>query len=170
VPAIEDAPGGPIDALYRDVVLEHYRRPRNRRPLAQPTASARADNPLCGDQVALDLRLEGQRIAEVSARSRGCSIAVAAGSILTELVAGASPAEARALGRRLAALVSGESPAEPTLDRRLAAFGGVARFPSRRRCALLAWEALEQALASAQTPQEPAPTDAAEPAPGVRVR
>jgi nitrogen fixation NifU-like protein len=140
---------GPIEALYRDVILEHYRHPRNRRPLEAPSGSALVHNPVCGDQVQVEVRVEGDRIAEVSARSRGCSIAVAAGSVMTELLSGATRAEAHALHRRLESLVAGEQPPEPDLDRRFAAFGGVSRFPSRRRCALLPWEALAQALAAA---------------------
>ena len=78
----------PLDALYRDVVLEHYRKPRNRKPLNHPSASALVQNPLCGDQVRVEIRLERDRLSEVSVRARGCSITVAAGSVMTELVRG----------------------------------------------------------------------------------
>jgi nitrogen fixation NifU-like protein len=88
-------------------------------------------------------------VAEVSARSRGCSIAVAAGSVMTELATGGTLGRAAELSDAARRLVSGDPPPED-LDRRLLAFRGVARFPSRRRCALLAWEALEQALQKAR--------------------
>jgi nitrogen fixation NifU-like protein len=147
VPEIDD-PSGPIEALYRDVILDHYRSPRNRRRLERPDGSARVDNPVCGDQVKVEVRLEGERIADVSARSRGCSIAVAAGSVMTELSRGGTPGHATELHATVRALVAGEPP-RGELDRRLLAFRGVSRFPSRRRCALLAWEALDAAIGEA---------------------
>jgi len=107
-----------LEALYREVVLEHYRNPRHRSALAHPSADARVTNPICGDQVHVEVELADGRIADVSARARGCSIAVASGSVMTELV----------------------------LDPRLRAFGRVAELPSRQRCATLAWEALTEAL------------------------
>jgi nitrogen fixation NifU-like protein len=140
---------GPVEALYRDVVLDHYRNPRNRRPLERPDGAALVDNPVCGDQVKVEVRLEAERVVEVSARSRGCSIAVAAGSVMTELATGGTLGQAAELSESLRRLVEGETAGED-LDRRLLAFGGVARFPSRRRCALLAWEALEGAIRAAR--------------------
>ncbi len=138
-------PRGDIESLYREVVLEHYRHPRNRRPLARPDAAAVVDNPVCGDQVKVEVSIEKGRIHEASAVARGCSIAVAAGSVMTELVSGCTPEQVRALARTAEGIVAGEPVAPPT-DRRLAAFSRVAELPSRRRCALLAWEALLQAL------------------------
>jgi nitrogen fixation NifU-like protein len=129
-------------------VLEHYRNPRNRAPLERVTAEARAVNPVCGDQVHVQVELEGGRIAAVSSRARGCSIAVASGSVMTELVGGETPEQARATGESLARIVKGESP-PPELDPRLRAFGRVAALPSRQRCATLAWEALAEALEAA---------------------
>ena len=139
-----------LEALYREVVLEHYRNPRNRAPLAHATAEARAVNPVCGDQVHVEVELADGRIAAVSSRARGCSIAVASGSVMTELVRGETPAEARARGDALGRVVRGEPP-RPDLDPRLRAFGRVASLPSRQRCATLAWEALAEALGGATT-------------------
>ena len=139
----------PIEELYREVVLDHYRKPRNRAPLEAPDGSALVHNPLCGDQVRVEVRLIEGRIQEVSARSRGCSIAVAAGSVMTELVAGCEPGESARLAGLLERLVGGEV-VSPELDRRLRAFERVAELPSRRRCATLAWEALAEALVDAK--------------------
>ncbi len=136
-----------VEALYREVVLDHYRSPRHRHLLEAPDGTATVDNPVCGDQVRIQIRRDEGRIAEVAAQTRGCSIAVAAGSVLTELVAGHSLLEIEELHRALERIVAGEAPSGD-LDRRLRAFAGVARFPSRRRCALLAWEALAEALRS----------------------
>ena len=134
-----------LEALYREVVLEHYRNPRHRSALAHPSADARVTNPICGDQVHVEVELADGRIADVSARARGCSIAVASGSVMTELVLGASLPEARALAEALAQVVRG-APTRGELDPRLRAFGRVAELPSRQRCATLAWEALTEAL------------------------
>ncbi len=137
----------PIDELYREVVLDHYRKPRNRAALAHPDGQALVHNPLCGDQVQVEVKLADGRIHEVSARTRGCSIAVAAGSVMTELILGLEPAGTRELADNARALVGGQVP--PELDRRLQAFERVRQLPSRQRCALLPWEALEQALEQA---------------------
>jgi nitrogen fixation NifU-like protein len=138
-------PRDAVEALYREVVLDHYRNPRHRAPLQDPDGTATVDNPVCGDQVRVQLRLAGETVAEVAAVTRGCSIAVAAGSVMTELVTGCPVDEVPRLRGALARLIEGEDP-PPELDRRLRAFAGVARFPMRRRCALLPWEALEAAL------------------------
>jgi nitrogen fixation NifU-like protein len=137
-----------VDALYREVVLDHYRRPRHRDPLAEPDASSLAYNPVCGDQVRVEIRRQGGRLAEISARARGCSLTVAAGSVMAELVRGKSREQVRALAAALEHVVRGEPLLEEDLDERLRAFAGVARMPSRERCALLPWEALEAALSS----------------------
>ena len=137
----------PLDVLYRDVVLEHFRKPRNRKPLDQPSASALVQNPLCGDQVRVEIRLERDRLSEVSVRARGCSITVAAGSVMTELVRGCRAQEVRGLMTALQQIVHGE-PAPSVCDDRLRAFARVAQLPARERCALLPWEGLAQALES----------------------
>jgi nitrogen fixation protein NifU and related proteins len=142
-------PRSALEVLYRETVLEHYRRPRNRQPLEHPDASALVHNPVCGDQVRVELRMAGAAIGEVAAVARGCSIAVASGSLMTEIARGAAPAAVRAQHASLARLVHGQDPGE-VLDPRLQPFARVAELPSRRRCALLAWEALEQALGEAQ--------------------
>ncbi len=138
----------PTEALYREVVLEHYRRPLHREPLERPDGSATVDNPVCGDQVRVEVSLDEASIGDISARVRGCSIAVAAASIMGELVRGRPRSEVPRLREALAHLIEG-GPVDETLDRRLRAFAGVARFPARRRCATLPWEALEEALGSA---------------------
>jgi nitrogen fixation NifU-like protein len=139
-----------IQTLYREVVLDHYRRPRNRQPLARADASALLHNPLCGDQVEVEVLLEASCICEVSSRARGCSIVVAAGSVMTELVPGLDAAGVAQLRDRLERLVKGRADPSgfPDLDRRIRSFARIAEVPARERCALLPWEALSQALAS----------------------
>ena len=135
-----------VEALYREVVLEHYRSPHHRTPLASPDATRLVHNPVCGDQVRVEVRVAGGSIVEVAAITRGCSIAVAAGSVMTDCVLGADPEAVAGLHRDLGALVAGE-PVDHDVEDALRAFARVSELPSRRRCALLAWEALEGALA-----------------------
>jgi len=137
-----------LEALYRETVLEHYRYPRHRAPLAAPDASALVHNPVCGDQVRVEVALRDGRIAEIASIARGCSIAVASGSVMTELVLDRAPAEVTPLEAALRALLEGKPPGED-LDPRLRAFERVSALPSRRGCATLAWEALAQALVKA---------------------
>ncbi len=137
-----------IEALYKEVVLEHFRRPRNRTALDSPDGSALVSNPLCGDQVRVEVELSGRRVSSASARTRGCSIAVAAGSVMTELVRGMEPKAIARLSSEVERVVRGEDTGT-NLDERLRAFARVADLPSRQRCALLPWEALEEALEQA---------------------
>ena len=140
MPALTD-----LEALYRETVLAHYRSPRNRVPLHDPHGTALVHNPVCGDQVRVEVRVRAGRIEELAAISRGCSIAVASGSVMTEWARGREPHEVVAMRASLETLVSGADPG-PSLPDSLRAFGRVAELPSRRRCALLAWEALETAI------------------------
>ena len=137
-----------IEALYKEVVLEHFRHPRNRSPLDAPDGSSLVVNPVCGDQVRVEVKLRDGRVSSTSSRTRGCSIAVASGSVMTEIVAGMDRAAIAALARDVELVVRGDDAGEH-LDERLRAFHRVAQLPSRQRCALLPWEALEDALKEA---------------------
>jgi nitrogen fixation NifU-like protein len=132
--------------LYGAIVLEHYRRPRNREPLAVPDARQTADNPVCGDRVEVEIRREAGAIAEISARARGCSVVVASASVMTELVRGRTAAQVEAARGELDAILRGD-PACDSTDPRLRAFAGLAPHASRHRCATLPWDALQAALA-----------------------
>jgi nitrogen fixation NifU-like protein len=134
--------------LYRDAILEHYRRPRNRGALERPDRRAALYNPLCGDEIAIDLRLEGDRVAACRFHGHGCSISQASASMLAERVTGERAGDALALAAHVRALLRGEAVAAEVLARLgdLAALRGVAQFPVRAKCALLAWNALERAL------------------------
>ena len=90
-----------LDDLYREVILDHYRNPRRRGALEHPDAHADGQNPLCGDELSLDLALEGDRIADVRIQGRGCSISQASASMMAETVAGKTLAEVAALIHRL---------------------------------------------------------------------
>jgi len=134
-----------IEALYRATVLEHYRNPRNRRPLSAPDGSALVHNPVCGDQVRVEIQRDGPRLDALAAISRGCSIAVASASVMTEWARGRSTEEVRAAHAALCRLVE-DGEVDPALPEPMRPFAPVAGWPARRRCALLAWEALLSAL------------------------
>jgi nitrogen fixation NifU-like protein len=142
-----------LDDLYREVILDHYRNPRRRGSLDHPDAHADGQNPLCGDEISLDLALDGDRIADVRLQGRGCSISQASASMMAEAVAGKTIAEAEALIHRFKAMMEIE-PGDAGIDpsRPGAALGdlealqGVRRFPVRIKCADLPWATLAQAL------------------------
>jgi nitrogen fixation NifU-like protein len=136
-----------LAALYQELILDHYRRPRNKGEVERPDAAGEARNPLCGDEVAVTVALDGDRVTDARFTGRGCSISQAAASMMTALVRGRTRAEVAALRGRVAALLAGDAAAaaDPSLgDAR--ALAGVAKYPARHRCAAMAWEALGRAL------------------------
>jgi nitrogen fixation protein NifU and related proteins len=140
--------------LYQSIILDHNRRPRNFGELADANRQAEGRNPLCGDQLTLWLRMDGDVIADVSFVGSGCAISKASASAMTAAVKGKTRAEAEALFERFHRLVTGRAAEGDAAGERpalgtLAAFGGVARFPIRVKCASLSWHALRSALASA---------------------
>ena len=136
-----------LAAIYQELILDHYRRPRNKGPLEAPDATAERRNPLCGDELTVAVALDGDRVREVRFTGRGCSISQASASMLTEAMRGQTRAEAAAAIARFTELVHGRlAPEAAAAMGELRAFGGVARFPARIRCATLAWSALAEAL------------------------
>ena len=143
-----------VDALYQDIILDHNRRPRNHHPLEGGARQAAGRNPVCGDEVTVWLRLDGDRITEASFVGRGCAISKAAASLMTTAVQGKTRAEAEALFDRFHEVVTGKIPqAEArTLGTSLAVFSGVAKFPVRVKCASLPWHAMRAALHDESAP------------------
>ncbi|MFQ5678604.1 MAG: Fe-S cluster assembly sulfur transfer protein SufU [Gemmatimonadota bacterium] len=136
-----------LSALYQEVILDHYRRPRNKGTLEGATRSVTMSNPLCGDVIELMLRMEGDRIAEARFAGKGCSISQAAASMLTGGLEGRTVDEARALARTFTRMMHGDE--ESSRDRELGdlrALAGVSRFPVRIKCALLGFNCLEELL------------------------
>lgn len=135
-------------ALYRELVLEHARAPRNFGRLAEATHRAEGINPLCGDKLELALLIGPDgRIERAQFVGTGCAISLASASILTELVGGLSIAESEALIAAFNhALQCDDSAGQADLAEALHALAGVRRFPSRIKCATLAWQALSHAL------------------------
>lgn len=135
-----------LDELYRDVILDHFRSPRNTGELLGAAIHAEGNNPLCGDQMAFWASLNGDKIAQAQFLGKGCAISQAAGSMLTEQLQGKTLAEADALIRSMKGLMQGKDP-DPGVDLGdLEALAGVRKFPVRVKCAALSWNVLEQGL------------------------
>lgn len=138
-----------FDDLYRELILDHYRRPRNHGPLPAPTHHAEGVNPVCGDEVRLDLRVEDGTLRELGFWGQGCSISQSSASMMTERLRGATLREAEEVAGKVRAMLVEGQPPDPSL-RDLEALEGVAKLPVRVKCALLAWNVLREALRQAQ--------------------
>jgi nitrogen fixation protein NifU and related proteins len=138
---------GSLATLYQDLILDHNRAPRNYRSLESGNRRAEGHNPLCGDRLTLWLDMESDRIRDVAFQGSGCAISRASASLMTTAVKGKTKAEAEELFGRFQRLVTGSlDPSETQSLGKLAAFGGVAEFPVRIKCATLSWHALKAAL------------------------
>ncbi len=131
--------------LYQQLIVDHSKSPRNCRPLEGANLSAEGYNPLCGDHVTLYVRLEGDRVKDISFQGNGCAISTASASLLTEVLKGKTREEAEALFRSFHDLVTGNSGEYASLGK-LKVFAGVSEFPVRVKCATLVWHTLKAAL------------------------
>lgn len=138
-----------LGALYQEVILEHNRSPRNMRELADASGCAHGKNPLCGDEVTIWLQVEGDTVSDVTFMGNGCAISKASASMMTQAIKGKSRAEAEELFARFHALVTGTGSATDQELGKLRVFSGVAKFPTRVKCASLAWHAMKDALSQA---------------------
>ncbi len=134
-----------LDDLYRELILDHYRHPHNRGHLEVKTADAEGFNPTCGDEIAVDLNVEGDLITKVGFLGRGCSISQASASMMTDAILNKSPSEAQHLIDEFKKLMTGEGEAPEELGD-LESLQGVSKFPVRVKCATLAWNVLEKAI------------------------
>ncbi len=138
--------------LYRDVIVDHNRRPRNRGALPTATHRAEGNNPLCGDQLRVFLEMKDDRIGELRFEGTGCAISTASASLMSEAVRGRTRAEAAELFSAMHRMLTtpGATP-DPRLGK-LAALAGVREFPARVKCASLCWHTLNAALAGEALP------------------
>ena len=135
-----------LDDLYRELILDHYRHPRHKGTLEEATAKAEGFNPVCGDEISVDVSVEDGVIKDVAFRGRGCSISQASASMMTESVTGRTKAEAiDLLNAFKRMMMEPEKDLDPELGD-LEAFQGVAKFPVRVKCATLPWHVLEEGL------------------------
>jgi len=134
--------------LYQELILDHNRRPRNFGSLTEANRSARGVNPLCGDKVAVHLRVEDEEVKEIRFEGTGCAISIASASVMTESLKGRTCGDARNLFERFHQMVAvDDGPAShPPEMGKLAAFAGVRHYPARVKCATLAWHTLRAAL------------------------
>lgn len=132
--------------LYQEVILDHNRRPRNFRALDEASRRQEGYNPLCGDRLTLYVKVDGDRIADVAFQGSGCAISKASASLMTEAVKGKTVEEARALFGKFHEMVTSppDSPAEGL--GKLSVFSGVREYPTRVKCASLAWHTLKAAV------------------------
>jgi nitrogen fixation NifU-like protein len=138
--------------LYQQVILDHNRKPRNFRALPDANRTSEGFNPLCGDQIKLYLKVEDGLIKEAAFQGAGCAISKASASMMTASVVGKPVAEAEALFHRVHAMLTEESNGGAGELGKLAIFAGVREFPSRIKCATLAWHTLQAALRGAAEP------------------
>lgn len=136
-----------IAALYQELILDHYRKPRNKGQLENADATIEMRNPLCGDEVDLQVIYNGDSIGDVKFSGRGCSISQASASMMTQIIKGKSREEIDAIRTKFRDLIMGDmAAADDKSLGSLRALSGVSKFPARVKCALLAWNALETAL------------------------
>ena len=150
-----------LEDLYREIILDHYRSPRNRGELeAPPAAVAQGHNPLCGDEITVYLLVDDGRVSDVKVGGQGCSISQSSASMMSQAIKGRSVDEVRSLVRRFKGMMSiddlsdgdgdGDGPVPELGD--LEALQGVVKFPVRIKCATLAWNTLVDALDAADQP------------------
>jgi nitrogen fixation protein NifU and related proteins len=133
--------------LYRDVIIDHNRNPRNFRKLAPPCRHAEGLTPLCGDKLNVYVKVgDDDRITEVSFEGSGCAISVASASLMTEALLGRSRTEAESLFEQIHGMLTGEREADIAAVGKLAALAGVRAYPSRVKCASLCWHTVHSAL------------------------
>ena len=141
-----------LDELYRDVILDHFRRPTHSGELPDAQISVEGTNPLCGDALTFHLRLEDGKIQRVRFQGKGCAISQAAASMLAGQLEGKPLPESRRLIEAMKALMQGQEP-DPAVDLGdLEALAGVRKFPVRVKCAALSWNVVEQGLDGYQKP------------------
>ena len=146
-----------LEDLYREIILDHYRTPRNRGELPPPAAHAVGHNPLCGDEIDVYLQVANDVVTDVKVGGQGCSISQSSASMMSQAIKGHSVAEVRALVRRFKGMMSIDEDAAngeqiPDAEIKLGdleALQGVVKFPVRIKCATLAWNTLIEALAEA---------------------
>ena len=139
-----------LDELYKEVILDHYKNPRNKRGLDDATVSRRKNNPLCGDEIEIHALLSDGEVKEVTFEGQGCSISQASASMLTESVRGKPLGEAGTLVADFRGMMEGRVEPDEEAFGDLVALKGVAKYPVRIKCAVLAWDILQEALGDAE--------------------
>ncbi len=139
---------GDMDELYEAIILDHYRSPRNTETIDDPDIDLEVNNPFCGDEFHIQLKVEDDSVSQVGITGRGCAISQASASLLAELIEGKSASEVESAVGSVRRLLKGEEITEAEADvlGDIEALGGVRKFPVRIKCALLSWVGLSDAL------------------------
>lgn len=137
---------GGLDDLYQQLILDHYRNQRGEGRLEHPSVAVEQHNPLCGDEVRIEMRIEDGRVAELGHTGQGCSISQASTSMMSEAVAGRSLEEALDLVEHFRLMMHGTHPGDEERLGDAIALAGVAKYPVRVKCALLGWMAAKDAI------------------------
>ncbi|HEX3743007.1 MAG TPA: SUF system NifU family Fe-S cluster assembly protein [Bryobacteraceae bacterium] len=140
-----------VDDLYQDLILDHSKRPRNSRVMADANHNAEGYNPLCGDKLKLYVKMEGDIVKDASFVGSGCAISTASASLMTESLKGKTREEALKLLDKFHDLLTTDTPVSKDLGK-LVVFCGVRDYPARVKCATLAWHTLKSALEGGQEP------------------
>jgi nitrogen fixation NifU-like protein len=144
-----------LEELYKEVILDHYRSPRNKGRLDPHDIALERNNPLCGDEIELFVRFDGNAVDGITFDGKGCSISLASASMMTEKVQGLSKDEAGALAGEIKSMMAGETDGDAKQLGDLVSLKGVVKYPVRIKCALLGWNTLVEALEERAT----APTE-----------
>lgn len=136
-----------LSELYQEVILDHNRRPRNFRAIDNASRTQEGFNPLCGDRLTLYVKMDGDVITDVAFQGSGCAISKASASLMTEALKGKTVAEARTMFDRFHDMVTSSPDAPPPDLGKLSVLSGVREFPTRVKCASLAWHTLKAAVA-----------------------
>ncbi|MFF2888410.1 Fe-S cluster assembly sulfur transfer protein SufU [Paenibacillus sp. NPDC057967] len=134
-----------LDDLYRRVIMDHYKNPRNRGTLADEAVTINLNNPTCGDRISLQLQVVDGKVVDAKFTGEGCSISMSSASMMTEAVKGQSFESAIQMAEKFSALMKGE-PVEFEENEDIEALSGVNKFPARIKCATLAWNALRKGI------------------------
>ncbi|PLT47086.1 putative iron-sulfur cluster assembly scaffold protein for SUF system, SufE2 [Paenibacillus pasadenensis] len=136
-----------LDDLYRRVIMDHYKNPRNRGTIDEGSVTVNLNNPTCGDRISLQLQVEDGKVSDARFTGEGCSISMSSASMMTEAVKGRTLDDAYAMAEKFSALMKGE-PVEFDELEDIEALSGVNKFPARIKCATLAWNALRKGVES----------------------
>ncbi len=135
-----------LEELYKEVILDHYRTPRNKGQLDPHDVALERNNPLCGDELELFLKFDGEKVGEIAFDGKGCSISLASASMMTEKVKGLSIKDAGQMAETIKRMMAGEEEGDPEILGDLVSLKGVVKYPVRIKCALLGWNTLLEAL------------------------
>ncbi|MFH1686084.1 MAG: Fe-S cluster assembly sulfur transfer protein SufU [bacterium] len=128
-----------LDEMYRDIIMDHFRAPRGATPLPQVDIRGGGKNPSCGDELEMEVAVDGDRVGDIHIGCKGCAISVASGSMLADIVKGKTLAEAKRIAELVRRMLKGEEVEIPEDLEDIDALQGVRKFPVRIKCALLAW-------------------------------